>query len=133
MPAFNSITLVGRLGKDPEFNFTPNGTATCKIVLAVDDFIAKDKKETYWFNVVFFGSLAEIVEKYLQKGSCVLVHGKITIRPYKDKEGNSRTWTEVVASSMQMLDKKPSTEKATTRAPLDRDFFEEDSYGFGGL
>lgn len=124
MAAFNQITLIGRLGRDPEFQFTPGGTAIARCAIAVDDFISKEKKETYWFNLVFFGNLAEIVEKYLTKGSCILVSGKMTIRKYTDKEKNTRDWYEVNCNTMQMLDTKKS-EQGQTRAPVDSDFLDE--------
>lgn len=114
MASFNQITLVGRLGKEPEFTFTPSGTAVCKCSMAVDDHISKERKETDWFNLVFFGSLAEVVEKYLYKGSCILVSGKMKLRSYKDKQGQTKTWPEVVCNSMQMLDSKEKSQTRTT-------------------
>jgi len=114
MANYNNITLVGRLGKDPELSITPNGTPVCKFVIAVDDFISKEKKATYWFNIVTFGNLAEVCEKYLNKGSLVLIAGKATMRTYEDKNKQQRTWHEIVASSMQMLDKKPSVSPVKT-------------------
>ncbi len=109
----NKIMLIGNLGKDPDFNVTPEGTPVAKFSMAVSRN-AKNRngervKETEWFNIVAWRQLAEICEKYLHKGSKVYIEGRLTQRKYTDKEGIQRTAIEVIANDMQMLDSKESS------------------------
>ena len=102
----NKIMLIGNLGKDPDFNVTPDGTPVAKFSMAVSRN-AKNRngervKETEWFNIVAWRQLAEICEKYLHKGSKVYIEGRLTQRKYTDKEGIQRTAVEVIANDMQM-------------------------------
>jgi len=109
----NKVMLIGNLGKDPEFNITPEGTPVAKFSLAVNRFGKSgggDRvKETDWFNIVAWRQLAEICEKYLHKGSNVYIEGRISIRKYNDKEGVQRTVVDIIANDMKMLDSKESS------------------------
>ncbi len=106
----NKIMLIGNLGKDPEFNVTPDGTPIAKFSLAVNRN-TKNRggewvKETEWFNIVAWRQVAERCEKYLHRGSKVYIEGRITQRKYTDKEGIQRTAVDVIANEMVMLDSK---------------------------
>jgi len=110
----NKIMLIGHLGKDPDFNVTPDGTPIAKFSLAVSRFGGKNSsgertKETDWFNIVAWRQLAEVCEKYLHKGSKVYIEGRLSMRKYTDKEGIQRTAVDVIANDMQMLDSKASS------------------------
>lgn len=108
----NKIMLIGNLGRDPEFQVTPEGTPVAKFSLAVNrTFTVKGEKkeETEWFNIVTWSKLAEICEKYLHKGSKVYIEGRLTQRKYTDREGAQRTAVDVIASDMKMLDTKASS------------------------
>jgi single-strand DNA-binding protein len=109
----NKIMLIGNLGRDPEFNVTPEGTPVAKFSLAVNRTFksrsGEKKEETEWFNIVVWRQLAEICEKYLHKGSKIYISGRLTQRKYTDKEGNQRTAVEVTADDMEMLDTKASS------------------------
>jgi single-strand DNA-binding protein len=109
----NKIMLIGNLGKDPEFNVTPDGTPVAKFSLAVNRN-AKNRsgewvKETDWFNIVAWRQVAERCEKFLHRGSKVYIEGRLSQRKYTDKEGISRTAIEVIVNDMQMLDPKDSS------------------------
>lgn len=132
MPSFNQITLLGRFGKEPEFQFTPNGTPVCKCSLAVDDFV-NGGKTTQWFNLVFWQKQAETVEKYLSMGSQVLVTGKMTSRKWKDSNDNQRETWEVTVNTLQMLDSKQKNEQQRTRGATDNDFLDNNETDFGRL
>jgi single-strand DNA-binding protein len=84
MATFNSCQFIGRLGKDPDFSVIPSGTSVAKFSLAVDQ--GKDK-QAMWLNVVAWDKLAEIVEKYAEKGMQVFVQGRLQMRAYEDKSG----------------------------------------------
>lgn len=110
----NKIMLIGHLGKDPDFNVTPDGIPVAKFSLAVSRFGSKNSsgertKETDWFNIVAWRQLAEICEKYLHKGSKVYIEGRLSVRKYTDKEGIQRTAVDVIANDMQMLDSKAAS------------------------
>ncbi len=106
----NKAILIGRLGKDPEVRYTPDGLMVTNFRLATDE-TGKDKngekvQKTEWHSIVTFGKLAEICAKYLAKGKLVFVEGRIQTRAWDDKDGNKRYTTEIIASNMRMLDSK---------------------------
>jgi len=109
----NKIMLIGRLGKDPELNVTPDGTPVAKFSLAVNRYTKSSsgerKEETDWFNITAWRQLAETCEKYLHKGSKVYVEGRLTQRKYTDRDGVQRTSIDVTISEMEMLDPKPTS------------------------
>lgn len=106
----NKIMLIGNLGKEPEMNYTPNGTAVTKFSLAVSrsykSSSGEKKEETEWFNIVTWNQLAEICNQYLHKGSKVYIEGRIAQRKYTDKNGVERYTFDVIANDMQMLTPK---------------------------
>ena len=111
----NKVILVGRLGKDPELRSIPSGTSVAKFSLATDDrFTDKngDKQErTEWHNIVVWGKLAEICGQYLRKGRLVYIEGSIRTDSWDDKEtGVKKYRTEIIANTMQMLEKKGDDE-----------------------
>src|SRR4030066_2103707 len=106
----NKALLIGRLGKDPEVRYTPDGTMVTNFNLATDEQW-KDKngekvQKTEWHRIVTFGKLAEICGIYLVKGKLIFVEGRIQTRSWEDKDGVKRFTTEIIASNMQMLDSK---------------------------
>ena len=115
MASVNKVILVGNLGADPETRYMPNGDAVCNIRLATTeswkDKASGERKEiTEWHRVVFYRRLAEIVEKYLKKGSAVYIEGRIRTRKWQDKEGQDRYSTEIHADNMLMLGGRPQNE-----------------------
>jgi len=111
--SINKVTLVGRLGKNPDLSYLPSGVAVAKFSLATDEsWTDKDgnkQERTEWFNIVAWRKLAEICGKYLVKGKLVYIDGKIQTRSYDDKEGNKRYITEIIADNMVMLSKNEGT------------------------
>lgn len=109
----NMCCFIGRLGKDPELRYLPDGKAVVSISIAVGEtWKAKDSGEkqekTTWVPIVAFGKLAEIIGEYLKKGAKVYVSGRLQVRKWQDKEGNDRYTTEIIANQMQMLDTRNS-------------------------
>lgn len=101
MAGFNKVILEGRLGKDPELNYTQNGTAVANLSLATsENYKDKDgqrQEKTEWHKIVVWDKNAENAAKFLGKGSEALVEGKLQTKKWQDKEGNDRYTTEVVA------------------------------------
>lgn len=139
----NLCQFIGRLGRDPEVRAMPNGTPTASISIACgrqwkDKNTGERKDAVEWVSVTFHGGLADIVSRYLVKGSRIYVSGRMNTRKWKDKEGNDRYTTEIVASEMQMLDSKDDGQnpqrqpqaRVTQAPPQPFDDFENDSIPF---
>ena len=123
MASFNSCQFIGRLGKDPDFTVISSGTPVAKFSLAIDQ---GKNKETMWLNIVAWDKLAEIVEKYAVKGTQVFVQGRLTMRPYEDKSGVKRQSVEVVASTVQLLEKRSNNTSTPTNKADEYDPFLND-------
>src|SRR5947209_4078714 len=102
MATFNQCQFIGRLGKDPDMSYTPNGTAVVKFSLAVDQ--GKDQK-ALWLSIVCWQELAERMNTLLYKGALVFVQGRLVVRGYKDKNQVDRQALDIVATTVQLLDK----------------------------
>ncbi len=117
MPALNRVQLIGRLGKDPETRFTPNGKKVANFSLAVGErwktTEGEAKEHTEWFNIEAWGRLGEICQQYLHKGSLAYIEGRLRTDRVEDK-GETKYYTKVIALSMQMLDRKPAEEPVAT-------------------
>ena len=106
----NKVILVGRLGKDPETRYMPNGEAVTNCTLATSenwkDKAGEKQEKTEWHNLTFYRRLAEIAGEYLKKGSMIYVEGKLATRKWQDKEGKDRYTTDIIVNEMQMLSSK---------------------------
>jgi len=132
----NKAILIGRLGKDPEVRYTPDGMMVTSFSLATDE-VGKDKsgqkvQRTEWHRIVTFGKLAEICGNYLAKGKMIFVEGRIRTQSWEDKEGNKRYTTEIVASDMRMLESKGQGRSPETNGkdPFPTDAIPEDDVPF---
>jgi len=103
----NKVQLIGNLGNSPEITTLESGKKVAKFSLATNETYKNAKGEkvtdTQWHNIVAWNKTAEIIEKYLEKGSQVAIEGKLTSRSWDDKDGNKRHITEVVCNEMMML------------------------------
>lgn len=110
----NNVVLIGRLVKDPELRFLPNGgTAVARFTIAVDKQVSKDKKQEMeskgqptadFINIVVWGKQGENCANYLKKGRNVAIQGRIQSGSYVAADGNKRYTTEVVAEKVQFID-----------------------------
>ena len=114
MGSVNKAIIIGNAGKDPETKYTDAGVAVCTLVLATKHSWKQQdgtrQEKTEWHRIVFWGKLAEIVDKYVRKGSQVYVEGRIETRKWTDKNGHDKYTTEIVADQMQMLIGRPKAE-----------------------
>lgn len=103
----NKVILIGRLGKDPETRFMPNGEAVCNFSVATSeswkDQNGQRQERIEWHNITMYRRLAEIAGQYLKKGSQVYLEGKIQSRKYQGKDGIERTAYDIIANEMKML------------------------------
>jgi single-strand DNA-binding protein len=108
MASYNKVILIGRLTKDPELRYTASGIATSKFTLAVNRTFKNEngEEEADFINIVVWRNLAEITSKFLQKGSLAMVEGRLQIRSYEDSNNQKKWMTEVIANTVQFLDKK---------------------------
>lgn len=99
----NKIILQGRLTKENTMEQSKDGkTKILRNAIAVK----RDKTTTDFFNVTFLGKLAELVDKYTTKGNRILVEGELHNQSYKDKEGNTKTFTSVLVNNIDLIDFK---------------------------
>jgi single-strand DNA-binding protein len=125
MPSLNRVQIMGHLGKDPETRFTPTGKKVTSFSVAVDrrwrTAEGESRDATDWFNVEAWGRLAEICQEYLTKGRLVFIEGRLQTDQY-EQGGEKRYFTKVVASQMQMLDRKHEEEEPITSPAEDEEF-----------
>jgi|TARA_B100001093_G_scaffold91284_1_gene83448 single-strand DNA-binding protein len=132
----NKVILVGNLGQKPEMRYTATQTAVANLSIATteswkDKESGENRDKTEWHRVVFFGNLAEIAEKYLDKGSSVYIEGKIQTRKWQDKEGKDRWTTEVLGNQLTMLGSRNSSEASVEQNNSSDTPFPEDDSGPG--
>ena len=125
----NKVTLIGRLGKDPEMKYTNTGVAFCTFSLATSESYKGENnapvEKTEWHNIVAWRKLAEICSQYLKKGSKIYAEGKISTTTY-EKEGEKKYSTRIVMTDMIMLDTKGGHSGASSLAPSKDKIADED-------
>jgi single-strand DNA-binding protein len=109
----NKVILVGNLGKDPEVRNGNNGSIIVQLAVATsegwrDKQSGATQERTEWHRVVLFNRLAEIARDYLKKGAKIYLEGSLRTNKWQDQNGAERYTTEIIASSLQMLDSKGS-------------------------
>jgi single-strand DNA-binding protein len=107
----NKVILIGRLGKDPETKTIPGGTTVTRFSIATDetwtDKAGEKQQRTDWHNIVAWGKLGEICDKYLTKGKHVYIEGSLRMESWEDRtSGEKKYRTDIVASQMTMLSAK---------------------------
>lgn len=108
MASINKAILIGNLGSDPEVRFTSGGQAIANFNIATNErwknkATGQPEERTEWHRIVAFGKLAELCRDYLAKGRTVYIEGRLQTRKWEDKEGQTRTTTEIVAQTVQFL------------------------------
>jgi single-strand DNA-binding protein len=135
MSSLNKVMLIGRLGKDPEIRYTPDGSPVATFSLATSenwtDKNGTRQERTEWHNIVAWSRLADLSKRYLLKGRQVYVEGRIRTREWNDKDGNKRRTTEVIASQMVLLGSKPDGLEAGAQSPMPVQRAPESESGFG--
>ena len=103
----NKVILLGRLGRDPEVRYMPNGEAVCNFSVATsetwNDRNGQRQERTEWHNITMYRRLAEIAGQYLKKGREVYIEGRIQSRKYTGKDGIERTAYDIIANEMKMV------------------------------
>ena len=138
--SLNRVLLIGNVGKDPEIKYLESGIMCATFSLATTERYrsktGESKEVTEWHNIVCWRSLAEIVEKYIKKGSQLFIEGRIQTRSWEDSNNQKRYTTEIVADKIQMLGKKgdniaqPNSAQISTAAALISNDLPEDDLPF---
>jgi len=106
----NKVQLIGNLGNAPEIKNTESGKKLVRFSVATNENYHNSKgekvTETQWHNLVAWGKVADIAEKYLNKGTEVAIEGKLINRSYTDKEGNKKYITEIQVNELLLLGSK---------------------------
>ena len=103
----NKVILVGRLTRDPEVRYTQTGKVVATFTLAVDRFTTQGgQREADFIPIVVWGKVAEICGNSLTKGQKVLVDGRLQVRSYDGKDGQKRWVTEVIAQSVEFVERR---------------------------
>lgn len=105
----NRVQLIGNLGGTPEVKIFDSGNKVARFTMATSDYYTNKKgekvKETQWHNIVVWGKLAGIAEQILEKGSEVVIDGKLNTRDYTDKDGVKKYFTEIIANELLLIRK----------------------------
>ena len=115
----NIAIVVGRLGKDPELRTTQSGKSVTSFSLAVQR-PRKNQNGEYeadWIDVQAWGTTAEFICKYSQQGQLMGVSGRIQVRTYKDRDGNSRKAVEIVAQEVSFCENRKREEPEPAKRP----------------
>lgn len=106
----NRVILIGRLVADPEMRYTQSGVPVARMRLAVDRRFknASGERETDFINLTAWRKQAELVGQYMKKGRLIAVEGSLQVNKYQTKEGENRERYEVVADTIQFLDRGPA-------------------------
>ena len=122
MASLNKVLLMGNLTRPPELRYTPSGAAVADMRLAVSRNYTtqsgEKRDETAFLTVIAWGKTAENCSEYLDKGSQILVEGRIQTRDWEGKDGQKRSATEIVAERVQFLSRLKSGGSSAAPAPV---------------
>lgn len=119
----NKVIMMGRLTKDPEIRYAQSGSAVGSFSLAVDRRFKRDgEPDADFFNCTAFGKTAEFVEKYLKKGTKVVIDGRLQNDSYTNKDGQKVTSTKIYVDTMEFAESKQSSAEDQPSAPDNNGF-----------
>ncbi len=134
MASLNKVFLIGNLTRPPELRYTPSGTAVADVRLAVNRNYTtqsgEKREDTCFLTIVVWGKQAESCGEYLDKGSPILVEGRLQTREWEGKDGQKRTVIEVVAERVQFMG-RGKTAAAPAAVPAAAEPFAEEPRGGG--
>lgn len=123
----NKVILVGRLGQNPEVRYTPSGAAVANFSIATNeswvDKSGQKQDRTEWHRIVVWGKTAENCNQFLTKGRQIYVEGRLQTRQWQDKDGQTKSTTEVQAQTVQFLGDKgaPGPQSSSERPSYGRE------------
>ena len=124
----NKIIVIGNLGRDPEMRYTPSGQSVTSFSVAsnrrYNTSTGEQREETDWFNVSAWGRLSELCNQYLTKGQQVYIEGRLHLRSYEGRDGQTRWLNEITMTDVQFLARASGTEEQVPPYDLDADMAE---------
>ena len=118
---YQVLTIIGRLGKNPEMRYTPTGIPVCKFSVATDRVWNNDQgqrqEETTWHNVTVWRKQAETCAQYLTKGSLVLISGSVKASGYTNRDGEAAASLEITAETVKFLSTNREAAQAGATSP----------------
>ncbi len=121
----NKVFLLGNLTRDPELRQTPTGQAVSSFGIATNRFFTdksgQKQKQAEFHNIVAWGKQAETVDRFLRKGSPVLIEGRLQTRSWTDPQGAKRWKTEIVAERIQLGPRNQNTQGPNNQEGESRD------------
>lgn len=115
MSNLNKAMVIGNLTKDPEIKTTPNGVTVANFGVATNmawtDQAGQKQEKVEFHNIIAWKKLADIIGRYLKKGSKVYIEGRLETRDWTGQDGVKRYRTEIIAENMIMLDSKPTNQQ----------------------
>ena len=121
--SLNKVMLIGNVGKNPEVRYLENNAKVASFSLATSekyrDREGRVKEITEWHSIVTWRSMADVVEKYVRKGTLLYVEGRLRTRSWNDRSGNTRYETEIMADNMQLLGRAPEQQDGNIRQEQD--------------
>lgn len=143
MAGVNKVILIGNLGADPEVRHLESGAAVAQLRIATSETYTdrnsgEKRTQTEWHNVVLWRGLAEIAEKYLNKGNQVYIEGRLRTRSY-EQDGTTKYVTEIVGNNLTMLggarkdnpsEENSAVEQKPVSAPTTNDTDQDDDLPF---
>ena len=118
--SLNKVMLIGNVGKDPEVRYLEGNSKVATFRLATSEkYRDRDgnmREMTEWHTVTVWRTAADLVEKYVRKGTQLYVEGRLRTRSWNDKSGNTRTVTEIAAENIQLLGRAPEPQRNAQNA-----------------
>lgn len=121
--SLNKVMLIGRCGKDVEVRTVGDGKVASFTLATTEKYKDRNgqlQENTEWHNIVIWGKLAEVAERYVRKGTQLFIEGKIKTEKYSGNDGVEKYVTKVYASSMQLLGNKQDGQSSPAPAPQQR-------------
>ena len=118
----NKVILVGNVGIDPEVRTIESGAKVARVRLATSERLLdrqanETKEHTEWHTITLWRGLADVVDKYVRKGSQIYVEGRLRTREWTDKDNQKRYTTEILADDMKLLGRRPDGAQGGATAP----------------
>lgn len=112
MSSINTVSLVGRAGRDPEIRYFESGTAVASFALAVDGWNRDaGEKNTHWIDLKIWGKVAQVAADYVRKGSMLAISGRIEQERWTTKQGDNRSKLVVVVNQLQLLSQRSDAQQ----------------------
>ena len=132
----NKVILIGNVGIDPEVRTLEGGAKVARVRLATTERIydrqaGETKEHTEWHTVTLWRGLADVVDRFVRKGSQIYVEGRLRTREWMDKENNKRYTTEILADTMNLLGRRSDNPASSEGGSFSGTYGQQQAGGYG--